>query len=213
MRAALLAMLLAGCVAAMPLAGCVAVTINVSFPQEKIEGAAENIEDLVRTPKEPPPDPKIKSGAPNTRGTAAGAPDTRGGAPRPSTWLGWLRPRVVEAQQPPELKTRTPEVLAVIESRRARFPELDAAQTRGCIGETNQGLVESRPGQGCPANVGALVAAENRDRMALYRTLVEQNSMPPGDIARVQSAFGKINREKAGPGTWIQQESGEWTRK
>jgi uncharacterized protein YdbL (DUF1318 family) len=194
MRAALLAMLLAG---------CVAVTINVSFPQEKIEGAAENIEDLVRTPKEPPSDPKTKSGA----------PDTSGMAPRPATWLGWLRPKVVEAQQPPELKTRTPEVLAVIESRRGRFPELDAAQSKGCIGETNQGLVEARPGQGCPANVGALVAAENRDRMALYRTLVEQNRMPPGDIARVQAAFGKINREKAAPGTWIQQESGEWTRK
>jgi uncharacterized protein YdbL (DUF1318 family) len=189
MRAALLALLLAG---------CVAVTINVSFPQEKIEGAAENIEDLVRTPKEPPAD---------------GAPGKRGMTPRPSTWLGWLGPRSAEAQAPPELKTRTPEVLAVIESRRTRFPELNGAETRGCIGENNQGLVEPRSGAGCPANVGALVSAENRDRMVLYRTLVEQNNMPPADIARVQAAFGKINREKAAPGTWVQQETGEWTRK
>jgi uncharacterized protein YdbL (DUF1318 family) len=189
MRAALLALLLAG---------CVAVTINVSFPQEKIEGAAQSIEDLVRTPQEPPKD---------------AAPDKRGVAPRPATWLGWLGPSTAEAQAPPELKTRTPEVMAVIESRRARFSELNAAETMGCIGENNQGLVEPRPGPGCPGNVGALVSAENRDRMVLYRTLVEQNSMPPGDIARVQAAFGKINREKAVPGTWVQQETGEWTRK
>jgi uncharacterized protein YdbL (DUF1318 family) len=189
MRAALLAVLLAG---------CVAVTINVSFPQEKIEGAADSIEDLVRTPKEPPKD---------------GAPDRGSATPRPSGLLSLLGPRVVEAQQRPELKTRTPEVMALIESRRARFPELRGAKISGCIGETNQGLVEDRSGEGCPANVGALVAAENRDRMALYRTLVEQNNMPPGDIARVQAAFGKINREKAATGTWVQQENGQWTRK
>jgi uncharacterized protein YdbL (DUF1318 family) len=189
MRAALVALLLVG---------CVAVTINVHFPQEKIEGAAQNIEELVRMPQAPPKD---------------GAPDRRGLAPSATTWLGWLGPRAVEAQSPPDLKTRTPEVMAVIESRRARFPELSSAEGNGCIGENNQGLVEPRPGQSCPANVAALVAAENRDRIALYRTLVEQNSMPPADIARVQAAFGKINREQAAPGTWVQQENGEWTRK
>jgi len=33
-----------------------------------------------------------------------------------------------------------------------------------------------------PAGLGELVAAENGDRMSLYRTLVEQNNMPPGDL-------------------------------
>ena len=47
---------------ALWLAGCLAVTVNVTFPQEKIEGAASSIEDLVRggvvppVPKAPPPD-------------------------------------------------------------------------------------------------------------------------------------------------------------
>jgi uncharacterized protein YdbL (DUF1318 family) len=197
MRPALLALLLAG---------CVAVTINVSFPQEKIEGAAESIEDLVRAPKEPP-----KDAAPE--GPKGALPEKRGLASQMSARVGWFGPREVEAQAPPELRTRTPEVMAIIESRRARFSELRAAETSGCIGENNQGFVEPRPGQSCPGNVSAIVAAENRDRMALYRTLVEQNNMPPADIGRVQAAFGKINREQAGPGVWVQQESGEWTRK
>jgi len=42
---------------AVLLAGCVAVTINVQFPQEKIDSAASNIEDLVRTPKDAPIEP------------------------------------------------------------------------------------------------------------------------------------------------------------
>jgi hypothetical protein len=49
--------------------------------------------------------------------------------------------------------------------------------------------------------------------MTLYRTLVQQNNMPSEDLARVQAAFGKVNREKAGAGAWVQLEAGDWTRK
>ena len=84
---------------------------------------------------------------------------------------------------------------------------------KGCVGENNRGLVEVRPGQICPPNAASLVAAENADRMMLYRTLMAQNNMPAADLPRVQAAFGKVNREKAVPGTWVQLESGEWTRK
>ncbi len=63
------------------------------------------------------------------------------------------------------------------------------------------------------ANLGELVAAENGDRMLLYRTLGEQNNMAPGDLTRVQAAFAKVRREKAAPGMLIQLETGQWTRK
>ena len=179
------------------LAGCLAVTINVTFPQEKIDSAASNIEDLVRTPKE----------APN--GPAPTAPPRSGGP----VLIGLLGPATAEAQVVPELKTRTPEVSAVIESRRARYGELAAAEAKGCIGENKQGLVEARPGAGCPPNVAALVSAENRDRMVLYRTLVEQNNMPPGDIARVQAGFARAHRDKAPAGAWVQDDAGQWSRK
>jgi uncharacterized protein YdbL (DUF1318 family) len=180
---------------------CVAVTINVTFPQEKIESAASNIEDLVRGGKEGQP------AAPPAK-----KDDKQGRLPAPGHWLALLGPAVAEAQVP-ELKTRTPEVMASIESRRQRFPQLQQWKSRGCIGENAQGLVEARPGPGCGQEAGALIAAENRDRMTLYRTLLQQNNMPPGDLARVQSAFAKVNREKAAQGEWIQSETGQWTRK
>src|SRR3989442_13758692 len=107
-----------------------------------------------------------------------------------------MGPAVAEAQTP-ELKTRTPEVMGAVESRRARYPELAAALAKGCLGENSQGLVEGRPGRGCPLNLGALVPAENRDRKFLYRTLVRQNNMPDGDLARGQAAFGKAHRGRA----------------
>ncbi len=180
---------------------CVAVTINVTFPQEKIEGAAASIEDLVRGGKEgqPAPPPAKKDGK-------------QGWLPVPGPWRAFLGPAAAEAQVP-ELKTRTPEVMASIESRRQRFPQIQAWKGRGCIGENAQGLLEARASQGCGPEVGGLIDAENRDRMTLYRTLLQQNNMPPGDLARVQAAFAKVNRDKAAPGEWIQTETGQWTRK
>ncbi len=197
MRAAVLALLLAG---------CVSVTINVSFPQEKLESAASSIEDMVGGGSSPPKTPH--EGTPPAQEKPQGLVPARGGS-----WFALLAPSVAEAQAVPELKTRTPEVMAAIESRRKRNAEVDGAARTGCLGENSQGLVETRPGQSCPTNLGLLVSAENADRMFIYRTLVEQNNMPPADISRVQSAFAKTRREKAAPGTWIQLENGQWTKK
>jgi uncharacterized protein YdbL (DUF1318 family) len=176
----------------------VAVTINVTFPQETIDHAASGIEDLVRSPAPPPP--------PKRDGAAPARPLTTG-------WRAWPGPAVAEAQPLPELKTRTPEIMAVIESRRARYGALAAALARGCLGENHRGLLEVRPGDACPGNLATLVEAENRDRMVLYRTLVEQNNMPPGDLARVQTGFARAHRERAPTGAWVQDDGGHWSRK
>jgi len=192
----------AACLALL-LAGCVAVTINVSFPQEKLDSAASSIEDMVRSPSAPPatePKPAPKS-------------DKEGMLTPKAGWMARLLPSPAEAQRVPDLKIRTPEVMAAIESRRKRFAEYEALAGKGCLGETNQGLVEARPGGGCPATLGQFIAAENGDRMFIYKTLVEQNEMPPADIAKVQAGFARSNREKAMPRTWIQLENGQWTKK
>jgi uncharacterized protein YdbL (DUF1318 family) len=58
-----------------------------------------------------------------------------------------------------------------------------------------------------------LTADENRDRMQLYRTLLEQNRMRPADLVRVQAGFARANREQAPSGAWVQDDAGRWSRK
>jgi uncharacterized protein YdbL (DUF1318 family) len=181
---------------------CVPVTVNVYFPQEKIDSAAGSIEDLVR----------VEKGGKPTTPPPAKKDDKEGRFPASEPWLALLTPAPAEAQVP-DLKIRTPEVMASIESRRARFPQIQQWKGKGCIGENAQGLVEARPGQGCGPEVGALSDAENRDRMTLYRTLLQQNNMPASELAKIQAGFAKANRERAQPGEWIQAETGQWTRK
>ncbi len=185
----------------LAVSSCVPVTVNVYFPQEKIDSAAGNIEDLVRVEKggKPAPPPPKKD-------------DKQGWLTPAGRWLALLAPARAEAQVP-DLKIRTPEVMASIESRRQRFPQLQQWKGRGCIGENAQGVVEARPGHGCGPEAGALIEAENRDRMTLYRTLLQQNNMPPGDLAKVQAGFARANRERAQSGEWIQIETGQWMRK
>jgi uncharacterized protein YdbL (DUF1318 family) len=187
------------------LAGCVPVTINITFPQEKIDSAASRIEDMVRSPAPTAPQKK-EDGKP------------QGSLPE-RLLIDVVAPAQAEAQSRsvevvPELKARTPEIMKAIESRKNRFPQLQVLAQKGCVGENNQGLIEPRPGAGCDASaVSSIVAAENRDREYIYETLRTQNNMPPSDLPRIRAGFARANRDKAGPGEWVQQPSGEWVKK
>jgi uncharacterized protein YdbL (DUF1318 family) len=190
--------------AGLLLGGCVAVTVNVNFPQDTIDKAASSIEDQVRTP-------------------ARAAPAPKRGARRstlPAVHMGrfWLGADVAHAEEVTvdagrNIRTRTPEVQALVDARRARYPDLSALMAKGCVGERADGTVAPRPGTSCPSEVGPLLAAENRDRTELFRTIVEQNHMPTRDLARVQAGFARRNRERAPAGTWVQDEAGRWVRK
>lgn len=183
------------------LAACVPVTVNINFPQEKLEGAAGRIEDMVRSPENPKP-AEPKKPAPGSSLERV---------------LASLGPREAWAQRSvdvvPEVRVQTPELMARIASRRDRFPRIQQWKSRGCIGENNQGLVEARPGQGCGGEVGGLIAAENADRQVIYDTLMAQNNIPAGDAPRVRAAFAKANRDRAEAGEWVQQPNGQWTKR
>ena len=191
--------------AGLLLGGCVAVTVNVNFPQDTIDKAASSIEDQVRTPSSPP------APAPG-RGALRSA---RPGVQVARVWFGVSAAHAdeVNVDAGRTIRTRTPQVQALVDARRARYARLSPLMAHGCVGERADGTVEPRPGIGCPADVGPLLAAENRDRTALFRTIVEQNHMPAGDLARVQAGFAGRNRERAPAGTWVQDEAGRWQRK
>ena len=193
--------LLAG--AALLLGGCVAVTVNVNFPQDSIDGAAAAIEDRVRTP------------APAGRlGPALRSSRARPDSVDMQTWTSFAGPGVAHAEPiRRDIRTRTPEVQALVESRKSRYPRLAAAMVAGCVGERWDGLVARRPASACPPDLESLLAAENHDRTRLFATIVAQNGMPATDLARVQAGFARRNRERAPAGTWIQGEAGDWLRK
>jgi uncharacterized protein YdbL (DUF1318 family) len=184
------------------LAACVPVTVNINFPQEKLDSAAGEIVDMSRRPQGAPPTP---------------APPPKPGS-RLAPWLSPLAPREAAAAEAPTIvaqapKTDTEELRRLTESQNRRLGALQPWAERGCIGENNQGQVEARPGQGCSGEVARLIGDENRDRQAIVETFMRQNHIAPGDAGRVRASFAKAYRDRAHAGQWIQTDQGEWKKK
>jgi uncharacterized protein YdbL (DUF1318 family) len=169
---------------ALSLAGCVPVTVNITFPQEQLDAAARKIEDMPAQP------------------ASATAP-----TPAPAAGGG----RTVDVT--PRVDTRLPEVVKANASRRERRPALREWKNRGCMGETNQGMLVARPGDGCGPDVPALIRAENADRRVIYEAFMKDNNIPASDRPRVQSAFAKARQERSRPNDWVQLDDGQWARK
>ena len=106
---------------------------------------------------------------------------------------------------------KTPAVQKVLNSRKARNPELQALKVKGLIGENDKGLIEIlKPLQPKEKN---LVDAENHDRKFIYNTVVAQNHLGDKGLAKVEENFAKTHRARAKSGDLIQTASGEWVRK
>jgi uncharacterized protein YdbL (DUF1318 family) len=178
----------------MLLAACVPVTVNITFPQEQLDAAARRIEDTTA----------------QTAASSAPAP-ARAPAPAPAPSGGTSAGRTVEVT--PRIDTRSPEVVKASQSRRERRPELREWKNRGCMGETNQGTLVARPGEGCGPEVATLIRAENADRRIIYDAFMKDNNIPAGDRPRVQNAFAKARQERSRPNDWVQLEDGQWVRK
>jgi uncharacterized protein YdbL (DUF1318 family) len=186
--------------------GCVPVTVNVTFPQERLDDAASQIVDMSRRPESPAPAP----------GTSSPASPKPGSSLDP--WLAPIAPREafaqehrIEVTQAP--KTDSPELRRLTESQNHRLGAVQQWLARGCVGENSQGLLEPRPGQGCSGDVAKLIGDENRDRQAIIETFMRQNRIPASDVGRVRASFAKAYRDRAGSGQWIQTDRGDWVKK
>jgi uncharacterized protein YdbL (DUF1318 family) len=183
------------------LGACVPVTVNVTFPQEKLDDAANQIVDMSRRPAGAPPAP------------GSGSP------PKPGSGLErWLAPREAAAQEPgPRVAqgptTDTAELRRLTESQNRRLGALQQWLARGCVGESNQGLLEARPGQGCSGDVARLIADENRDRQAIVETFMRQNKMAASEAGRVRASFARAYRDRVQSGQWIQTDGGAWVKR
>ena len=109
-----------------------------------------------------------------------------------------------------DIKEITPEVKTALDNRRERFDQLRTYKEKGVIGENNRGYVELLSDD---PQAKALVEAENQDRRLIYKAIIQQNNLAPGELEKVEKAFAQVQKEKASPGDKIQDADGNWTAK
>lgn len=120
------------------------------------------------------------------------------------------------AQAPPAPQDARTELK---ERMKARYPVLELLRDAGKVGETGDGEVKTvkgvaagekvdpkDPGKG---TVGEAVAAENKDRRALYALLAKELKLTAAEVARQN---GLRNLDKAKPEHWIEVK-GEWVQR
>jgi len=188
------------------LAAC--VTINVYFPNAEAAKAADEIIRGVYGEGEAP----------------AGTPDK---TPQPESllrlpgvdkplWVGLLETLVTPAQAAGDINIRTPAINTLRKSMEARFPKLKPFYTNGSVGMTQDGLIKMRDLNAVALRdrktVNTLVAAENRDRNALYSEIARANGQPEWE-ADIRKTFAARWIGNAPAGWWYQDKGGSWKKK
>ena len=119
------------------------------------------------------------------------------------------------AQAAADLDVATPAVNALKNSMQARHAQLAAHYASGAVGLSKDGLIALRDTTAVPLKdrqgINALVAAENNDRVALYKEIAAGNGHPEWR-GEIQNTFAGRWIDKAQAG-WYYESGSAWVKK
>ncbi|HUT39819.1 MAG TPA: YdbL family protein [Gammaproteobacteria bacterium] len=192
------------------------VTINVYFPAEAAEKAADRIILDVygatppQTPQKIPAEPQQQPAEPQPQSLR-----DRPGLPARTLALAldWL---VAPAHAEADLSINTPAIRQLTASMEARHRTLGPYYASGAVGMTRDGQIDVRDQKLVPLaernTVRNLVAEENRDRSALYAEMARANDHPEWE-GEIRATFARRWVDNARAGWWYMDGSGAWKQK
>ena len=180
---------------------CAVITVNVYFPTEAVEEAAEKIIDEIE-------------GGEDAQGKP-GDSDQQSFFQRTIPFNVFGNSTVYADEI--DMNLTTPAIRKVIASMKARNANIRKFKNKGVIGETNDGMLAIRDMNGLSGEeirtVKRLLRAENNDRETLYKELAVANKIESSEIGRIKAVFAKTRKSKAKPGHWYQDKNGKWKQK
>ncbi|MGR3177913.1 MAG: YdbL family protein [Candidatus Anammoxibacter sp.] len=185
--------------------GCATITVNIYFPAEAVEQAAEDILNEIEGFDTEEVD------------------ETTQDESELQSYL-WMNIRdfivggsLVYAGDNLNLDLTSPAIRKVIDSMKTRTGQIRQFKNTGVIGETFDGKLEARDlstlGGKDIKMVKQLLKAENADRNALYKELAKANKISEAEVSKIGKVFAKTRRTKLNKkGQWYKDESGNWTQ-
>lgn len=163
----------AAALASLTLFAC--VTINIYFPAEKVESAAEDIVNDIRGIKPPPEksESSIHQGIGRIIMLAVSPA---------SAWAG------------EETTVSNPTIRALREKMKARFSLLTPYYQKGALKEGENGYLSAADAAlnlKEKRDINSLVDAENKDRTTLYGEVAKALKIEPGQIKQIAEIFAK----------------------
>lgn len=188
-------------------AGC--VTVNVYFPAAAAEQAADKIIKQVYGSDRKEAEPSSK---------AAPGDQPQSSLDSPSDGFSMLLNFVIPAAyaQQANLDISTPAISKLESSMAARHRQLSPFYDSGAVGMDNNGLISLRDPKKVSIRdrnrVNQLIAAENRDRNALYTEIAKANGHPEWE-RDIRGTFARRWVANAPKGWYYQDSSGGWQQK
>jgi len=180
------------------------VTINIYFPAAAAEKAADVIIKDIIDSRAATPVPEPEAALEHVQ----------------PVWLGYARP-VIDWLVPPaqaaaaDLNVQSAAIGKIRASMKQRFGQLKPHFDSGAIGFAADGRVALRDVSGLPlaqrAKLNGLIAAENRDRDALYKEIARANDHPDWET-QIRSTFAARWASNASAGWWYEDSTG-WHQK
>ncbi|MGD2184889.1 MAG: YdbL family protein [Desulfobacterales bacterium] len=99
------------------------------------------------------------------------------------------------------------DINAIKASMKKRLPVIEALKAKGILGENNRGYLEF---VGSKKESADVVAAENKDRKAVYAAIAKQQGTT---VEVVGTHRARQIVLKADPGEWLQDANGKWYQK
>ncbi len=207
---------------AVLLIGLACVTINVYFPEAKIQDLSQRIEDeiaqrAVELEEETGKDEVAPEGNADEEPPAAeDHPEARPG--RTSALSLLLGATPAYAQSVPDPGVSNPAIRAIIDARAARVRQINDFKSRGLIGESNKALLEARNLDSISdlrqrAALQKLIKNENSDRERLYREVAAAEGVDLQQLPRIRQTYAETLRRNARSGDWFQLPGGQWKQK
>lgn len=189
-------------VSALLLASC--VTINIYFPAAAAEKVADEIIKSIQEEQ-----PESKQLEPEVR-LEQGLIDYR--------WVDAMLDLVFTSAHAAEadLDVDTSGIRKLRANMKSRFKSLKGFYAKGIIGVTAKGSVAIVDSKKVALkdrnNLNKLVAAENRDRAALYTAIANANGHPDWR-GQIENTFAKRWLSNVKSGWWYQTAGGSWKQK
>jgi len=182
------------------------VTINVYFPAEAAERAADRIiRDVYGQPVPQQPAPAEPQSLNDHLPAASPAPLL--------VLLDWL---VTPAHAAADISVNTPAIRQLEAAMEKRHQQLAKYYTDGAVGMTQDGFITIRDQKLIALQdrntVKGLVASENRDRNALYVEIAKANGHPEWET-EIREIFARRWIDNAPSGWWYQSGKGGWKQK
>jgi uncharacterized protein YdbL (DUF1318 family) len=187
---------------------CAVITVNIYFPEKDVKEAYKTLEkELMGTDQKT--DEKKPAGKPESSIrfefiTSAYAQDSE------------LVEKIAD------MVKKMPDVVNAYKEVGARIADIDRLRDSGAVGEGNGGLLVMREGKLSPADQ-KLLDLENENRKTIMKgmakAIIRLNKQPENEANLKQvtpqavEQFASRRRDAAKKGWWIQDASGNWSKK